>query len=92
MNLFLKPVKVVKDVVHCFSHRVLLEKIVTLLKVAYAGVLRHKKLPFIYAQLPCKHVQKGCFACAVSSHDAYLVSGIHVKRGFVYDYVRSVNL
>ena len=78
--------------VHCFPHRVLIEKIVTLLKVPYPGVLRHKKLPFIYAQLPCKHVQKGCFACAVSSHYAYLVSGIYMERGFVYDYVCSVNL
>ena len=91
MNLLLQLVKVVKDMIHGLSDRMLLEEIVTLFQIAYACVLRHKKLPFVYAQLACEHIQKGCFACAVSSYDAYLIAGIHVKRGFVYDYVCSVN-
>ena len=77
--------------VHGLSHRVLSEEVVALLQVSDAGVLRHKKLPFVYAQFSCQHVQKGCFACAVSAHDAYSVAGIYVEAGLIYDYVCSVN-
>ena len=83
--------KMAENVVHGFHDRVLSEKVVPLLQIAYPGALGHKKLPFVNAKFSCEHVQKGCFACAVSSHYAYLVAGIYMEAGFVYDYVCTVN-
>ena len=91
MDFFLQSVQMAENIIHRFNHRVLPEEVVTLLQIADACILGHKKFPFVNAKFSCEHVQKGCFACAVSPHYAHSVAGIQVKTGLIYNYVSAVN-
>ena len=89
-DLRFQTVDVGKDLIDLSDHGAFAVKVVALLQIAHARILRHEKLPLICRKFSGQQLEESRLARAVPADDADTVAGIDVETDILQDHVGAV--